>query len=347
MCQINLTIFEIWKTACLLGTASILIVIMYSDFWSLVEMEHWSVQHCISAMELFIKTESVTAIQRGFWQQSETWCFWPQYSAIVGIKWRQEGSVKDSKPQGCPLSARTPDNVEQVRNATLRCPRRSARRQALTLRFKECSICWILHKNLHYRPHKNQVAQELSEREKVSWLQFCNEFLDLVENNIDIVNILLTSVKVHFHMSGYANKQKCRYWAPTQELHQHPLYSAKVTMWCAVSSYGTIGPFCFENVEGHTLNTNKERYKVMLETFLRSELHPCQQQCYGSNKMEQLVHSIISTQVHRTMFLGRLISQSGTSPALPTCLTLQYHATSSGTTLKAGYTKRIPPTLLT
>jgi hypothetical protein len=39
---------------------------MYSDVWSLVEMERWSVQNRIAAVELFIKTESVTATQRGF-----------------------------------------------------------------------------------------------------------------------------------------------------------------------------------------------------------------------------------------------------------------------------------------
>jgi hypothetical protein len=32
-------------------------------------MEHWSVKHCIVAVELFIKTESVTPTKRGFRQQ--------------------------------------------------------------------------------------------------------------------------------------------------------------------------------------------------------------------------------------------------------------------------------------
>jgi len=38
------------------------------------------------------------------------------------------------------------------------------------------------------------------------------------------------SDEVRFHMSGYVNKQKCRYWAPNKphELHQHILLSAKV-----------------------------------------------------------------------------------------------------------------------
>ena len=57
-------------------------------------------------------------------------------------KVHQEGSVKDSKPQGHPLSARTPlDSVKRVRDAMLRSPCRSAQRQALALHLKECSVC--------------------------------------------------------------------------------------------------------------------------------------------------------------------------------------------------------------
>jgi len=38
-------VFEIWKPACLLCATFVLTIIMYSDIWSLVEMECWSVQH--------------------------------------------------------------------------------------------------------------------------------------------------------------------------------------------------------------------------------------------------------------------------------------------------------------
>lgn len=37
-------------------------------------------------------------------------------------KWHQEVSVKDCTPHGCPCWARTPDNVEQVRDAILQSP---------------------------------------------------------------------------------------------------------------------------------------------------------------------------------------------------------------------------------
>jgi hypothetical protein len=39
---------------------------MHGTVWGLVEMECWLVQHQIVAVELFIKTESIAAMQHGF-----------------------------------------------------------------------------------------------------------------------------------------------------------------------------------------------------------------------------------------------------------------------------------------
>jgi hypothetical protein len=136
--QKHLTVFEMWKPAWPLRGASILTVTMYSDVWSLVEMERWSVQKRIAAVELFIKTESVTATQRGFRQQFQRRDAPSRNSLLLWVsKWRLEGSVKDSKPQGRPRSARTPDNVEQVRDALLRW---SARQHALALRLRTAAF---------------------------------------------------------------------------------------------------------------------------------------------------------------------------------------------------------------
>jgi hypothetical protein len=54
--------------------------------WSLGEMDRWSVQYHSVAVELFIKTESVTATQRGFRQQFPRPNALPQYSINVDIK---------------------------------------------------------------------------------------------------------------------------------------------------------------------------------------------------------------------------------------------------------------------
>ena len=76
-------------------------------------MERWSVQLQIAAVELFIKTDLVTATQHGFHQQFQR-CDAPSHNTLLlwALKWDQEGSLKDSKPQGCPFSAPAPDNVE-------------------------------------------------------------------------------------------------------------------------------------------------------------------------------------------------------------------------------------------
>jgi hypothetical protein len=47
-----------------------------------------------------------------------------------------------------------------------------------------------------------------------------------------MVNTLLMSDEAHFHVSGYVNKQNCRYWAPTNphELYHCLLRRAKVSV---------------------------------------------------------------------------------------------------------------------
>jgi hypothetical protein len=55
--------------------------------------------HRIAAVELFITTESVTVTLRGFRHEFQR-CDIPSRNALLlwVSKWRQEGSVKDSKP---------------------------------------------------------------------------------------------------------------------------------------------------------------------------------------------------------------------------------------------------------
>jgi hypothetical protein len=78
-----------------------------------VEMEHWSVTLGIVVVELFIRTESITVTQRGFRLQFETRDAPSRKPLLLWVsKWRQEGSVKDSKTEGRPRSVRTAVNAE-------------------------------------------------------------------------------------------------------------------------------------------------------------------------------------------------------------------------------------------
>ena len=69
------------------------------------------------------------------------------------------------------------------------------------------------------------------------------------------------------------NKQNFRYWSQNnpRELHQRPLHTPKVTVWCAMGSFEVWGPYFFEE-EGATVTVTSDRYCEMLERFLRPKV---------------------------------------------------------------------------
>ena len=69
-------------------------------------------------------------------------------------------------------------------------------------------------------------------------------------------------------------QKNCRYWAPInpRQLHERPLHSPQVVVWCAISAQGIIGPYFFEGNDGVSVTANAERYNHMLETFFLPEL---------------------------------------------------------------------------
>ena len=75
-------------------------------------MERWGVRELVCAVELFIRTRSITETRRGFHRegnQQEA----PSPNAIRRWvrQWREEGSVACKKPPGRPSSVRTPDSI--------------------------------------------------------------------------------------------------------------------------------------------------------------------------------------------------------------------------------------------
>ena len=75
-------------------------------------MERWGVRERVCAVELFIRTRSITETQRGFRRELNEQKA-PTSNAIHQRvrQWREEGSVTYKKPPGWPSSVRTPDNI--------------------------------------------------------------------------------------------------------------------------------------------------------------------------------------------------------------------------------------------
>ena len=78
-----------------------------------------------------------------------------------------------------------------------------------------------------------------------------------------------SSVEARFLLSGHVNSKNNIFWDITPHEHclQRPLHSVKCTAWVAISKYGIIGPFWFEDDNERSVTINTERYVQVLGKF--------------------------------------------------------------------------------
>jgi hypothetical protein len=147
------------------------------------------------------------------------------FKAISSTLKKKGGSVK---------TVNTPENIAVVREIIERSPHCSAHRHSVSLRPSEASVRQILHKDLHFYPYKIQITHVLCERDYVNRVNFCQMFLQSINQNQELVNNLLMSDESHFHLCRFVNKQNFHYWSATNpiELYERPLHSSRVTV-CA------------------------------------------------------------------------------------------------------------------
>jgi len=234
------------------------------------------------------------------------------------------------KKKGCSVNTvRTPENIAVVREAIERSPYCSARRHSLSLGLSEASVRWILHKDLHFCPYKIQFTHALHERDYVNRVNFCQTFLLLINQNQELVNNLLMGDEAHFHLFGFVNKQNFRYWSATNpiEFHERPLHRSKATVWCAISSFGIIGAYFFEDERERAVTVTGFRYVHMLEKFLGPELalHLATEETFFQQDEATCHTARDSMAAVKNLFPNRVISRYGditwpaTSPDLLAC----------------------------
>lgn len=92
-------------------------------------------------------------------------------------------------------------------------------------------------------PYKIVITQSLNKRNWKIRTTLCQDLF----RNVPPTHVLLLTDEVHFRFSGTVNKQNFRYWSQNnlQELHQRPVHSPKVTVWCAIFEFGVWGPYFF------------------------------------------------------------------------------------------------------
>lgn len=278
----------------------------------------WTGQHRGFAVRTFFENgRSVIATQRAFRVHFNI----PRNVTVPSGKtirrWvralEETGSTARPKATGRPRSVTTPENVLAVRAAVGLSPRRSARKHAIALGMSARSVRRILHKELSFHPYKIMVAQELMPHDYNNRVDRCQEMLERIPET----STFFSSDEAHFHLCGAVNKQNFRYWADSnpKQLHERPLHSPKVTVWCAISLFGIIGPYFFEE-NGRTVTVTAGRYVSMLENFFEPQLQRLSDETnLGDLWFQQdgaTAHTArISMDKLRQMFPARLVSLRG------------------------------------
>lgn len=201
------------------------------------------------------------------------------------LNFESSGSTSQ-KIGGSVRTARTPQNIKAVRNSVNASTRTSLRLRSLNLGLSYTTTSRTLHKDLHYHPYKDQIVQALNVRDYPTRLGFCEQMLEHITENDNLLHNLWMSDEAHFHLSRYANKQNFRFWSDNnpRQLHERPLYSEKITVWCAISSLGIIGPYFFWEREGARSNRKLWSLRAHVKQFFSS----------GNRELQKWTHDLLT-----------------------------------------------------
>ena len=214
-------------------------------------------------VKTYYETKSPQDVQRKFKHEFKA-RKGPSKKHIYSIvkKFERSGAVLDDNRSGRPRTSRSEENISTLNQTFIDSPTKSIRRASSEHNIAKSSVQRMLKFDFNLFPYKIQIMQSLSLEDQVERLDFCQWASRVLEENGNAFSNVWFSDECHFLLSGHVNKQNMRFWASEQphEFTERPLHSEKVTVWCALSSLGIIGPFFFADT------VNSERYLSLLRT---------------------------------------------------------------------------------
>ena len=152
------------------------------------------------------------------------------------------------------------------------------------------------------------MVQELHPRDFIARENACEALLGLPDDTL-----VFFSNEVYFHLSGSANNQNMRCWSPEnpRELHQRPLHALRVTVWCALSRVGIIGPWFFEENK-QVVSVTFDSYASMINEYFLPTVNQMGVENVWFQQDGAMAHTArASITVLRQNFPGYLISSRG------------------------------------
>ena len=173
-------------------------------------MLQWRLEHRVFTYDSFTESgELINETQRLFRCRFNIGGHWNIPSRNTILRWvtsfRARGTIMKKKPPGPVRTARTPENVERVREDAVKSPTRSAQRHAVELGISKSTVKQILHKDLGFHPYKIMIVQTLNEGDYQQRSAFAELMLEIIEKNED--TIIMMSDEAHFHLNSSVKKQ--------------------------------------------------------------------------------------------------------------------------------------------
>lgn len=206
---------------------------------------------------------SVSVVQRKFREKFGRHAQLPCSATIHRIHQRAaETGDLDDEPR--PGRRRSSEDILRVEEDVKEEPQMSIRVRARKLQLSRSNMHRILRDDLILHPYRPRLLQELSEEDFAHRMTFCEEMVELLENDANLLDRFVFTDEAHFHLCGNVNRHNLRYYAkenPNFFLTQ-PLHSSRVTVWAGVWAGGFLGPFFFdETITG-------SRYLEMLQNVV-------------------------------------------------------------------------------
>jgi len=240
--------------------------------WKLIMEKLTTEQQHVKLIEFSIENKrSIVLTQRAYTRHFGVRK--PPYKQTILSLFRRfqiQGSVSDLSCAGRPRSGRSQDNIQRVRRSIKEEPSTSTRRRSQQLEMSRTSLQRI-QGMLHAYPYKIQLVQELKPTDYRNRLAYAVQIQELARQEADCIHNLVMGDEAHFHLNGFVNKQNMRFWGTENPriVHQRSLHPVKVTVWCGVTAGKVLGPYFFEDEAENALTITGERYREMLENFVR------------------------------------------------------------------------------
>ena len=232
-------------------------------------------------VKFYLQTGSLVLTQRKFRAHFPTIREKPPANTIKRLTehFLAHGTVgnQNTGNSGRKITARTPLKIGQVIRRVEEKPGVSVRHLAQQVGLSRCSTHRILRKDLKLKAYRLSTSQELSKSDCLQRLEFCRWFLGKCSSCPSFIGNIWWSDEAHFYLHGLPNRQNHRHWGkhPPEKTLEVPLHSPKVTVWCALSAQGIIGPIFFEDGDGEPVTVTSDRYLAVLKRFWRSLNSKC------------------------------------------------------------------------